>query len=691
MPHQRFSLISFFVAMCLCGKLLAQPTVVIRVDPRCGNDANSGSLSDWSDAVASLHRAAQLATSARATGADPEIRLAATPTHLTILNFPPVTDPRTAEIVIPAGTKVLGGFGGCSSLSPDDLESATSSSTVSGLLTGVGSPNPAFRLFLVPPGGSGTSVFSRLVLTNAIGSCSTCEGAGVTAFSGDLQILSCRFEGLEAEVRGGGLLYVNSLGNLLIDAVEQNSPRSVFLGCKATSDSGLGGGAFVDAQFMRINRARFEQCGADLRGGGMFALVSTTEIGAERDVLGFETAETSFQANGQTQQGAGLYLAATTSARIVGTHFGKNEAGNLAGGAFVASPSIVIRRSMFEGGQAAPAVGGCVLSTSEVEGTIEVSLTRFTGQSAGRSAGALETRNGIVKLSHCSFRASAIAESGSAATWHADGATSVEAINCLFAAEYAGESAVSSVQLTNSGNALFTNCTFAANQDSLGATWALSRVSQNPSSAQTVIVNSIVWGYFDDSIVPPDSTVNPFLFDSNSAPPLVGFSNIQGALFVGSNSNISQNPVFASPTGPSYRLLNTSPCIDSGSDALVSLDALDIDRDANTTERIPWDLSAADYFAPVPRLVGSPCSNLVVCPRTNVDMGAFEAFAVFCRVDWNGDGAVDVVDIFDFLNDWFMGIGDYNLDGQSTTSDIFDFLNAWFIGHCKDGPGTVVP
>ena len=52
-----------------------------------------------------------------------------------------------------------------------------------------------------------------------------------------------------------------------------------------------------------------------------------------------------------------------------------------------------------------------------------------------------------------------------------------------------------------------------------------------------------------------------------------------------------------------------------------------------------------------------------------------------CPADYNGDGLLNVQDIFDFLAGWFAADprADFN-GGGSGVSDIFDFLAAWFAG-----------
>jgi hypothetical protein len=53
-----------------------------------------------------------------------------------------------------------------------------------------------------------------------------------------------------------------------------------------------------------------------------------------------------------------------------------------------------------------------------------------------------------------------------------------------------------------------------------------------------------------------------------------------------------------------------------------------------------------------------------------------------CPADYNGDGALTVQDIFDFLSGWFSGNprADFNGANGLGVQDIFDFLAAWFAG-----------
>ena len=65
-----------------------------------------------------------------------------------------------------------------------------------------------------------------------------------------------------------------------------------------------------------------------------------------------------------------------------------------------------------------------------------------------------------------------------------------------------------------------------------------------------------------------------------------------------------------------------------------------------------------------------------------------------CDCDWDNSGALHVLDIFAFLNDWFAGCttaqtpppcwhsADFNHIGGTNIQDIFDFLSCWFANQC---------
>ncbi len=59
-----------------------------------------------------------------------------------------------------------------------------------------------------------------------------------------------------------------------------------------------------------------------------------------------------------------------------------------------------------------------------------------------------------------------------------------------------------------------------------------------------------------------------------------------------------------------------------------------------------------------------------------------EATVSYCHPDFNCSGTLEVLDIFEFLNAWFMGDvrADYDFMNGLGVPDIFEFLNEWFLG-----------
>lgn len=153
------------------------------------------------------------------------------------------------------------------------------------------------------------------------------------------------------------------------------------------------------------------------------------------------------------------------------------------------------------------------------------------------------------------------------------------------------------------------------------------------------IVNSILWN--NDAVIQPEigggggggvQTVS------------VAYSNVAGG--VTGTGNIDLDPEFVS-AGSDYRLAATSPCIDTGTNAVVL--AGDTDLDGN--ERISGDA---------------------------VDMGCYERSAEPCIGDLDGDGLVNGADLTLLLGQWGIS-GSADLDGNGLVdgADLTLLLGRW--------------
>lgn len=148
------------------------------------------------------------------------------------------------------------------------------------------------------------------------------------------------------------------------------------------------------------------------------------------------------------------------------------------------------------------------------------------------------------------------------------------------------------------------------------------------------------------------------------------FSDVQGGY---AGSNINTDPQFTDLDGPDGiagtaddipKPVSGSPVNDAGSSPNAVAILLDMDG--------------------LPRFADDPArANTGVGPVPVVDMGAYEWNPPPpCAADFNGNGTLEVADIFAFLNAWFAGSPAANFDGINglQVADIFAFLNAWFAG-----------
>ena len=95
--------------------------------------------------------------------------------------------------------------------------------------------------------------------------------------------------------------------------------------------------------------------------------------------------------------------------------------------------------------------------------------------------------------------------------------------------------------------------------------------------------------------------------------------------------------------------------------------------------------------------LGAQTSTLFINPTSSGVGGTYDAvcintcgyvtsnpatLTIICPADYNGDGVVNVQDIFAFLSGWFAQdiAADWNANATIAVQDIFDYLAAWFLG-----------
>ena len=162
------------------------------------------------------------------------------------------------------------------------------------------------------------------------------------------------------------------------------------------------------------------------------------------------------------------------------------------------------------------------------------------------------------------------------------------------------------------------------------------------NSVDLTVQNSIVWGN-----VTPGATGQDVQIWNSHNDPVVAYSCVED-WSSGGVGNIASDPIFLDPVGPDgiagtedddLRLGPASPAVDSGSNAMLPLDELDLDGNGITLEKLPIDLAGG------PRRVDDPdVSDTGQGMAPIVDMGAYERrecgyVTVFCTTSPNSVGA----------------------------------------------------
>jgi hypothetical protein len=354
---------------------------------------------------------------------------------------------------------------------------------------------------------------------------------------------------------------------------------------------------------------------------------------------------------------AGLSVYYGGHATILNCQFIGNHSTRCCGAAWIGTPGTqaTIINSSFIGNTAANEGGGGVV----VQWYAEASFTScsFTGNSALGGGGLWVGDGGSIIARACTIRSNTVTGSGGGISLVRGGVAEVD--SCTFTLNHAsfggglfatvspstasvvgstfqGNTAVTSgggayvqhgvfrftnsllrsnsanfgggLWIGNSANATVSNCTIVNNSGPSGGGGI--RLG-GTAAAQAMLTNSIVWGN------------NPLQLSVASGTLTVAFSCLQ-QFWPGEGNLINIDPQFVDP-GEDFRLMAASPCIDSGSNALVPHGIL---RDLDGELRF---MSS-----------GAPAN------RGRVDMGAYEFQFAPCYANCDGSTVQPILNVDDF-------------------------------------------
>jgi len=489
----------------------------------------------------------------------------------------------------------------------------------------------------------GTATFTDCVFE---GNTSSANGGGMYNHGGASPVLTrCRFEGNTA-LRGGGMFNAEA-SQVTMDDCE-------FYGNRATAfypEDRLGGGVYhTEGSVLTLTRCTFGRLGLGNAGNNAFfggAIYSDgSQVWSSDGVFDNNRTPTAGEQNPSGEwihpAGGGIYATAASVLEINSTEFNRNHA-NRYGGAIYADldTSVVLNQCLLtnNGAYYGSAVldsvnvlvsdctfhlgsgtyGAAMLVRGDSRGTIRRSL--FLENTAGGwhgFGGALNLAGEDFTIADCVFAGNHANGGGGAIR---SSAAVLRIMNSVFSKNSSDERGGALLQQAENfqgepftAELTISNCTFLANTAPVGSTVAQESIGYIMDN-DVQIRNSILWDGADSISIGAQSVDHL----------AVEFSNVQGGW--AGNGNIDLDPQLVDPDGPDnvlgtldddVRPATISPCVNVGSNALISADAADLDGDGNTAEPLPFDLDGHL------RALGT------------VDMGAYEFTA-----DCNQDGVPD--------------------------------------------------
>ncbi len=480
----------------------------------------------------------------------------------------------------PANTAVLDGF----TISGGNANGTGTNQNIGGGIY-IPDSNPILRNLIIEnnnasSGGGGlyNGGNANYLLTNSIFRNNTAASGGAI-FNGSSSptLTDVTFTNNAATSQGGAIF--NSGGTPIFN-------NTTFSNHTAASSGGAIYNASSNAVF---NTATFTSNTSNSSGGAIFNTGSNAT---------FNTV--TFTSNTSSTGSGGAIFNTGSNATFNTATFSGNTSNSSGGAIYNGSGSSTLNNVTFAQNRSTIGNGGAIYNNLST-GTITQGSFQ---QNRAANGGAIsnENRSDNLSLTNVSFTLNIADAAGSAGgAIYNQNSFNLQATNATFSRNNATASGGAIYQL-NQGVGLITttitNSTFSGNSAASGS--ALHQQSSSPNnngySINNNLRNSIIWGNGGSAIV---NNGNGFSTTT------VTNSIVQGG-FTGTG-NLNVDPLFVDAINDDLRLQSGSPAINAGSNASLPADTLDLDKDGNATETIPFDIARN------PRVNG-----------TNVDMGAFE-------------------------------------------------------------------
>ncbi|CCI03907.1 Cadherin [Microcystis aeruginosa PCC 9443] len=440
----------------------------------------------------------------------------------------------------------------------------------------------------------------------------------------------------------GDIGTVNNTADNVYHVVTSNSPANTAILDGFTISGGnangsgtnqnVGGGIFIPDSNPILRNLIVENNNATLNGGGLFSTgnanysltssIFRNNTSASGGAISNQSSsptltDVTFTNNTATGLGGAIYN--TFGSPVFNNTTFSNNTATHGGAIYNGGSSPVFNTATFTGNTSIGGTGGAI---SNVVGTFTLNNVTFTqNRATTNNGGAISNNNSTGTITQGSFQQNRAANGGAISNENqsyslnftnvsftlnvADNvggaiynsnSNNLQVTNATFSRNNAAVQGGAIYQIQNNGSfnpviSTIVNTTFSGNSAVSGSALYSQESSSSGLNYTTTIRNSIIWGNGGTAIA------------SGTRAIYTGNNNIAQGGQIGTNVD----PLFIDAINDDLRLQSGSPAINAGSNTSLPADTLDLDKDSNTTETIPFDIARN------PRING-----------TTVDMGAFE-------------------------------------------------------------------